>query len=347
MAGEEQWKLPLALAIGLHVLAFLLILFPPTFLIPRRELPEVQTINLFDAGDLNLPASSGPKKASGVTKKAPPPEPKEETPPPKPEPKQEEPLPPPEPPKPEPPPEPEPLPEPPKPVPEPPKPEPVPAPPKEVISLNPRKVKKKLSPPKPEKVVVEKPKEEKKKPEKAVAKDDERILKSLKRIQERVKQQQEDQATREKLARLREALHEIAKQADTESAETASGSGGADNGGVASAGRGGGGSSMLDLVLQKYYVAVVRRVHSNWALPNTQDWDSNLETIVFIYITRDGSVVDTDFEKKSGNIYFDQYVAKTIQAAMPMPPVPAEIKDDNFQDGKLEIGLRFTPNGLF
>ena len=361
MAGDDQWKLPLALAIGLHVLAFLLILFPPSFLIPRRELPEVQTINLFDAGDLKQPASSGPKQAANaLTKKPPPPAPKKEEPPPKPEPKQEEtPPPPPEPPKPEPPPEPEPpkpepIPEPPKPEPEPvspppepkpepPKPEPIPEPPKEAISLSPRKLKKKLAPAKPEKVIVEKTKPEKPKPAKAT-KNDDKILKSLERIQARVKQKQENQALKDQLSRLRDSLHDIAtaKPSSTETAGEASpGAGGADAGGVASSGAGGA-SSMLDEALKKYYIAISRKIHSNWALPDTQDWEPTLEAIAVIVIKRDGTVVEISFEKKSGNIYFDQYVEKTIQAALPLPPFPSDLKED-----ELDIGLKFRPSGLF
>ena len=362
MAGDDQWKLPLALAIGLHVLAFLLILFPPSFLIPRRDLSEVQTINLFDAGDLKQPASSGPKQtADALTRKPSPPAPKKEEPPPKPEPKPEEPPPPPpEPPKPEPPPEPEPpkpepepIPEPPKPEPEPappppePKPEPpkpVPTPPKEAISLSPKKLKKKVGTAKPEKAVVEKTKPEKPKPAKSATKSEDKILKSLERIQARVKQKQENQALKDQLSRLRDSLHDIAtaKPGTETAAEAAPGAGGADAGGVASSGTGGGSSSMLDEALKKYYIAISRKIHSNWALPDTQDWDPTLEAIVVIVIKRDGTVVETFFEKKSGNIYFDQYVEKTIQAAMPLPPFPSDLKED-----ELEPGLKFRPSGLF
>ena len=358
MPGEDQWRLPLALAIGLHALGVLLIIFPPTFLFPRRDLSEVQTINLFDAGELMQQAASGPKQsANSLVKKASAPEPKKEEPPPKPEPKKEEP--PPEPPKPEPP-KPEPIPEPPKPepVPEPPKPEPpkpekvvpvepppkpIPTPPEKAISLEPKKVKKKIAveKPPPEKPKPEVAKPEKAKPEKPVAKTDDKILKSLERIQAKVKEKQADQALKDKLSRLRDSLHEIAT-AKPSGSEPAPGAGGADAGGVAAAGRGGGPSSMLDEALKKYYIAISRKVHSNWALPDTQDWDSNLEAIAVIVIKRDGTVVETFFEKKSANVYFDQYVEKTIQAALPMPPIPSDIRED-----ELEIGLKFRPSGLF
>lgn len=372
MSGEDQWRIPLALAVGLHALGFLLILFPPSFLFPHRDLTEVQTINLFDAGDLMQAAASGPKQSgNALSKKAAPPESKKEEPPPKAEPKKEEPKEetPPEPPKPEP--KPEPVPEPPKPepvpVPEPPKPEPVPEPPKppkpeppkpkpepkppeKAISLEPKQVKKKVAAEKP---VPEKPKPEpakpdKAKPEKPPAKTDDKILKSLERIQARVKEKQENQALKDKLSRLRDSLHESAttKSSGSEPAgEAAPGAGGADAGGVAASGAGGG-SSSVDEALKKYYIAIVRKVHSNWALPDTQDWDSNLEAIVFIRIKRDGTVAETFFEKKSGNIYFDQYVEKTINATMPMPPIPSDVKENEFQDGTLEIGLRFIPSGL-
>ncbi|MBU4154032.1 MAG: TonB C-terminal domain-containing protein [Proteobacteria bacterium] len=363
--NEDQWKLPLILAIVLHVALLLLIVFPPTFLFPRREIPDVQTINLFDAGELNLPASSGPKRsANAVTKKASPsPEQKKEAP--KPEPKKEvAPPPPPEPPEPEPtppepppePPKPEPIPEPPKPepkpepVPEPPKPKPEPAPEK-AISLSPKNVKKKIE---PEKKVaektkpdtpVEKPKKDTPKPDTTAAKADVKILKSLERIKARVAERQENQAVKDKLARLRDSLHDIATAkptAEETASEASPGAGGADSGGVSSSGTGGGPSSQLDEALKKYYIAISRKIHSNWALPDTQDWDSNLEAIAVIIINRDGTIVETFFEKNSGNSSFDHYVEKSIQAALPMPPFPSDLKEN-----QLEIGLKFRPSGLF
>ncbi len=358
MAEDDQWRLPLALAIGLHLLVFILILFPPTFLFPRREPPEVQTINLFDAGELNQPAAAGTKQDTPpVAKKtAPPaakkaevkPTPKAEEPPepepPKPEPVPEPPKPEaiPEPPKPEPepePPKPEPIPEPPKPEPPPEPPKPVPEPPKEAISLSPKpnKIKKKLTPEKkPEKVETAKAKTDEKK---AAAKNEVKILKSLERIQARVRERQENQAIRDKLSQLRDSLHDIATPDSSEPAPSGPPTPGA--GGTAAAGAGGGGS-MLDEALKKYYIAISRKIHSNWALPNTQDWDPNLEAIAVIVIKRDGTVVDTFFEKKSDNIFFDQYVEKTLQAAQPLPPFPSDLKED-----ELEIGLKFRPSGLF
>lgn len=363
--NEDQWKVPLSLAIVLHVVLLLLIIFPPTFLFPRRKVPEVQTINLFDAGELNLPASSGPKRSGNAPAKkvSPPPAQKKEAP--KPEPKKEEPVappPPPEPPKPEPepvqpepePPTPEPIPEPPKPEP---KPEPVPAPPTpepvpdKAISLSPKKIKKKVAPekkiadkPKPDKAVA-KPKTESPKPDKTTAKADLKILKSLERIKARVAERQENQAVKDKLARLRDSLHDIATAtptADETSSDASPGAGGSDNGGVSATGSGGGPSSLLDEALKKYYIAISRKIHSNWTLPETQDWDSTLEAIAVIVINRDGSVVETFFEKNSGNSSFDHYVEKSIQAAIPMPPFPSDIKED-----QLEIGLKFRPSGLF
>ena len=363
MAGDEPWGLPFGLAIGLHVLVFLLILFPPTFLLPRRDVPEVQTINLFDAGDLNQPAASGPKQVSAsVTPKGGGKEVKREEP--KPEPTEEEAKPPaPEPPKPEPPkpepvpepPKPIPPPEPPKPVPEPPKPEPVPEPPKpvpeppkEAISLSPKKIKKKVveEKPKPEKAAPPSPPPLPNKTEaaKAEAKNEVKILKSLERIQAKVKEKQDNQAIKAKLTKIRDSLHDIAAgeaAGPATGGAAAPGAGGPSAGGTASSGAGGGGS-MLDEALKKYYIAISRKIHSVWSLPETQDWDANLEAIAVIVIKRDGTVVETIIEKKSANIHFDQYVEKALKAALPLPPFPSDLKED-----ELEIGLKFRPSGLF
>ncbi|MDA8159579.1 MAG: energy transducer TonB [Desulfobacteraceae bacterium] len=368
---DEQWKLPLILSVVFHLLLLLLIMFPPSFLLFRRQLPEVQTINLFDAGELNLPAAGGPKRSGNALVHKPPAQARKaeaKPEPPKPEPAKQAPPPPetpPEPPKPpEPEPKPEPVPEPPKPepkpepkpIPEPPKPKPEePKPPEKAISLAPNKVKKKVAPEKPEPKPPEKqekpktakaePPKEKPKPEKKADKAEAKIMKSLERIQAEVAKKQDAEAIKDKLARLRDSLHETTNGQPSAvdqpgASDTASGTGGPDNGGTAAAGAGGG--SSLDKALNAYYIALVRKIQSNWMLPDTQNWDKDLEAVAVIVIKRDGTVSESHFEKKSGNPQFDQYVEKAIKAAQPLPAFPAEIKED-----ELPVGFKFKPSGLF
>lgn len=292
-AQDKQWKLPFGLAIAVHILTFILLIVPPSFLLPDRDIPDIQTINLFTAEEL-LQAQK-PQPAPPAEPKVVPEPVRKETPPP-----QElvstavEPAP----------------------------AAPVPG---EVLSLNPRKMKKKILP-KPQEPDLR--------------------MKALERIQARVNQQREEEQIKHELARLRDTLHTQPPQdqpqkasASAPTATTAAPAAGQSAaGGPASSGT----VALFDLAMKKYLIAINRRISDNWALPDTQDWDKNLEAVVVIVVRNTGIVSKTYFEKKSKNIYFDQYVEKTIQASLPMPPFPSDLKKNT-----LEIGLRFRPSGLF
>ncbi|NOX24803.1 MAG: TonB C-terminal domain-containing protein, partial [Deltaproteobacteria bacterium] len=98
----------------------------------------------------------------------------------------------------------------------------------------------------------------------------------------------------------------------------------------------------MDKAKRQYYMAISRRIHDNWSLPEAQNWSPALEATIVIVVRRDGVVTRTFFEKKSANTYFDQYVEKTINDSTPMPAFPAAIREK-----QLEIGLRFRPSGMF
>jgi outer membrane biosynthesis protein TonB len=274
-------RLPLSLAIAVHVMTFILLAFPPSFFMPDRDIPEVQTINLFTVEEFE--------------QKTQPPKPQPARPQPAEDKAQsiaiEPPL--------------------------------APAPPAEVISLQPRRVKKKAE----------------KEPEPAPPKENTLRQKALERIQARVNQKVEDQKLKHDLSRLREALHSSTKETTPEQqGDTAS----PVQQETSSAPPSQGTSAQITQAERSYFIAVQRKILDNWALPETQDWNNTLETIVVIYIEKNGVISKTLFEKKSKNVYFNQYVEKTIQAAAPMPPIPAVLKKN-----RLEIGLRFRPSGLF
>ena len=151
---ENQWKLPLGLTISGHLLTFILMVMPTGFFFPQPELLEVQTINLFTAEEVRQL------------------QPKREAPPPKIEPEVK-------------------------------RSEPPPkdvtsiavdqseraAAPVKVVSLRPRKLKKKLTPP------VDSSNQQ-----------DEIRLKALERIQALVNKRKEDQAVKDEILRLRDSL---------------------------------------------------------------------------------------------------------------------------------------------
>nr|MBF0221061.1 TonB C-terminal domain-containing protein [Desulfobulbaceae bacterium] len=283
--GPIRW-MPLLLTVGVHFLTFILLLFPPTFFIPDRDIPEIQTINLFTVEEFEQKTQTPPPPVAKPPREEPP-VPQEnlqsiatETPPPS------------------------------------------QSSPAEVISLHPRRVKKKIV----QEVVEPKP----------PLKQDIKRQNAIERIQSQVNQKKEEQQLKHNLARLRDSLHSSVKDSPQESQAEDS------NQQQPTAPASQGENARINAAERSYFIAVQRRILDNWALPKTQDWDSNLEALVIIYISKTGVISKTVFEKKSKNVYFNQYVEKTIRAAAPMPPIPSALKKNT-----LEIGLRFKPSGLF
>ncbi len=80
-----------------------------------------------------------------------------------------------------------------------------------------------------------------------------------------------------------------------------------------------------------YYSMIVKRIREEWIFP--ESLDRNLEAIISIKITRDGTVKIDKIEKSSGNQLFDRYALRAINKASPLPPPPQE----------MEVGVRFYP----
>jgi len=97
-----------------------------------------------------------------------------------------------------------------------------------------------------------------------------------------------------------------------------------------------------DFYMKQYLSAVYQKIHDHWILPDLQNWDNALEAILVIVIRRNGVVTDSSFEKKSDNIYFNQFVLKALKESSPMPPFPDQLEEET-----LEVGLRFKPGELY
>ena len=97
-----------------------------------------------------------------------------------------------------------------------------------------------------------------------------------------------------------------------------------------------------DFYLKQYLATVYQTIHDHWVLPDLQNWDNSLEAVLVINIRKDGVITDSFFERKSANIYFNQFVLKAVKDSSPLPPFPAQLTENNF-----EIGLRFKPGELY
>jgi colicin import membrane protein len=97
-----------------------------------------------------------------------------------------------------------------------------------------------------------------------------------------------------------------------------------------------------DFYMKQYLSAVYQKIHDHWILPDLQNWDNALEAVLSIRIREDGTVENSYFEKKSDNIYFNQFVLKAVKESSPLPPFPDQLEEDT-----LEVGLRFKPGELY
>ena len=128
--------------------------------------------------------------------------------------------------------------------------------------------------------------------------------------------------------------------------QSAAGAAGASLGVANQAGTGSGSGSSggiaVDENLRRYLMAVNSQIQEHWVLPDLQNWKSNVEAIVIIRIRRDGVVVESTFKKKSDNVFFNQFVEKTLKLSSPLPPFPIGINQS-----EMEIGLKFKPGEVF
>jgi colicin import membrane protein len=90
-----------------------------------------------------------------------------------------------------------------------------------------------------------------------------------------------------------------------------------------------------------YIGAVWSRVKQNWTMPQALMPEKDITTIIDVRIARSGALMNADFEKHSGNRYFDDSALRAVKKSSPFPPLPHWIMDNN-----IEIGIRFHSTEL-
>jgi TonB family protein len=93
--------------------------------------------------------------------------------------------------------------------------------------------------------------------------------------------------------------------------------------------------------LEEYRARLFAHISPHWQLPELQAWDENLRAVIVLQVKRDGSVINSYFEKRSDNLRFNQYAQKAIENARPLPPFPID-----FHEKSEEIAVTFSPGGL-
>lgn len=85
-----------------------------------------------------------------------------------------------------------------------------------------------------------------------------------------------------------------------------------------------------------YIEAVWSRVKQHWTMPQALMPEKNITTIIDVRIARNGALEYADFEKRSGNRYFDDSALRAVKKSTPFPPLPYWVLDKS-----IEIGIRF------
>jgi colicin import membrane protein len=101
------------------------------------------------------------------------------------------------------------------------------------------------------------------------------------------------------------------------------------------------GSEEMTMKMKVYYSIIWSRIRDQWALPEGILAQDNIEAVIAVTILRNGTVVDLNFEKSSGNKYFDESAVKAIKKASPFPALPEWMRGSS-----LEVGIRFHSSEL-
>ena len=91
----------------------------------------------------------------------------------------------------------------------------------------------------------------------------------------------------------------------------------------------------------EYLSLIWARVKGNWTLPPALMPKENVETIIAVRISRSGALEHIEFEKSSGNRYFDDSALNAVKKSTPFPPLPSYIFGK-----QMEIGIRFHSSEL-
>ncbi|MDD4356738.1 MAG: TonB family protein [Smithellaceae bacterium] len=95
-------------------------------------------------------------------------------------------------------------------------------------------------------------------------------------------------------------------------------------------------SSANSSKIDEYSRFVWAKIKKNWTLPPTMMPKDNVETIVEVRIARSGTLEYIDFEKRSGNSYFDESAMRAVKKSAPFPPLAGWV-NDTF----IDFGIRF------
>ncbi|MBN1626723.1 MAG: cell envelope integrity protein TolA, partial [Deltaproteobacteria bacterium] len=91
----------------------------------------------------------------------------------------------------------------------------------------------------------------------------------------------------------------------------------------AGSGSGASGTGVVgSLSMRIYQINVKSHIQNNWSYPAAMQNRKDLEVTVLLRVKKDGTIMKSEFKKKSKDTIFDQSVIKAIEKSNPIPPFP-------------------------
>jgi colicin import membrane protein len=163
-------------------------------------------------------------------------------------------------------------------------------------------------------------------PSQAPEKSEKEKARERKLVEERIDKLRQRESVENKIEAIREKSNELSKLAKLHSISVkASAVKNSLNHKTASPSPGKG------TIFDDYYAKITGEIWQHWRPPDTGK--KNIEAIVSVKISKDGTAVVQKMEKSSGNALFDRSVRLAIAKANPLSRPPYE----------MEIGVRFYP----
>jgi protein TonB len=83
--------------------------------------------------------------------------------------------------------------------------------------------------------------------------------------------------------------------------------------------------------IRVYYFEMLRRINAKWWMNRDNRMEGRNRAAFYLVIARDGTIVDRMMVTSSGNPAYDRAMLQTLEAANPLPPLPASYRGDFFQ----------------
>ena len=82
--------------------------------------------------------------------------------------------------------------------------------------------------------------------------------------------------------------------------------------------------------IREYYFAMLRQINERWWVVRDDRLEGRRELMVTIVVARNGMILEKKLLRSSGNPALDSAMMQMLEAASPLPPLPATYDGDAF-----------------